>query len=242
MRSEAANTNLTSNDPYSGLHGYSHENPTALTVQQQSDILDHTFNLLTEFNGGVHPKASTSSGSVAPWWEVSKEGIDLLLDRGIEYDHSGMAHDCQAYYTRDEDKWTKIDYSQPASTWMKPLMKGNETGLVQIPANWYLDDLPPMMFIKASANSHGWVNPRDVEQMWKDMFTYCYREEEEFIFPITIHPDVSGRPQVLLMLERFIEWVNQHEGVHWVPMIEMANEFKAKNPPKAGCKMPKLRK
>jgi len=27
---------------------------------------------------------------------------------------------------------------------MKPLEKGPETGLVEIPANWYLDDLPPM--------------------------------------------------------------------------------------------------
>ena len=25
-------------------------------------------------------------------------------------------------------------------------MRGNETGLVEIPANWYLDDLPPMMY------------------------------------------------------------------------------------------------
>ncbi|KAJ8083344.1 hypothetical protein PM082_009216 [Marasmius tenuissimus] len=235
-----------------GLHGYSHENPTSLTVQQQSDILDHTYNLLTAFNKGVPPK-----GSVAPWWEVSKEGINLLLDKGVEYDHSGMAHDCQAYYMRDEDKWSKIDYTKSASSWMQPLVRGKETGLVQIPANWYLDDLPPMMFIKSSPNSHGFVNPRDIEQLWKDMFTYCYRyaafyclcslvkiaspysEEDEFIFPITIHPDVSGRPQVLLMLERFIEWVNGHEGVHWVPMIQMANEFKEKNPAKAGAKMPK---
>ncbi|KAK1227038.1 hypothetical protein PQX77_010000 [Marasmius sp. AFHP31] len=216
-----------------GLHGYSHENPTSLTVQQQSDILDHTYNLLTTFNKGVPPK-----GSVAPWWEVSKEGINLLLDKGVEYDHSGMAHEL-AYYMRDEDKWSKIDYTKPASSWMQPLIKGKETGLVQIPANWYLDDLPPMMFIKSSPNSHGFVNPRDIEQLWKDMFTYCYREEDEFIFPITIHPDVSGRPQVLLMLERFIEWVNGHEGVHWVPMIQMANEFKEKTPAKAGAKMPK---
>ena len=36
------------------------------------------------------------------------------------------------------------------------------------------------------------VNTRDVEQIWKDTFTYLYREEENFIFPITIHPDVSG--------------------------------------------------
>jgi peptidoglycan-N-acetylglucosamine deacetylase len=40
--------------------------------------------------------------------------------------------------------------------------------LVEISGNWYLDDLPPMMFIKASPNRHGFVNPRDVEQLWRD--------------------------------------------------------------------------
>jgi len=145
----------------------------------------------------------------------------------------------QAYYLRDEDKWTKIDYTAQAHTWMQPLSRGKETGLVEIPANWYLDDLPPMMFIKSSPNSHGWVNTRDVEDLWKDTFTYLYREEENFIFPITIHPDVSGRPHVLMMLERFIEWVNTHEGVQWVPMIEMANEFRSRCSPQAGAQMPK---
>ena len=80
-------------------------------------------------------------------------------------------------------------------------------------------------FMKKAPNSHGWVrgavlyeqrltrvqvNPSDVEQIWKDTFSYLYRcvllqsllpqfliflcfsEEENFIFPITIHPDVSG--------------------------------------------------
>ncbi|PFH48639.1 hypothetical protein AMATHDRAFT_149429 [Amanita thiersii Skay4041] len=216
-----------------GLHGYSHENPQAMTLEQQRDVLDHCYALLTNFNNGIPPK-----GNVAPWWEVSKEGTELLLQRGVEYDHSSMAHDCQAYYMRDADTWTKIDYTKDASTWMNPLSKGNETGLVCIPANWYLDDLPPMMFIKNSPNSHGWVNVEDVEQLWKDMFTYYYREEEEFIFPMTIHPDVSGRPQVLLMLERFIEWVNTHENVHWVPMIEMARDFRKKNKPAPGATMP----
>ncbi|KAF9485572.1 carbohydrate esterase family 4 protein [Pholiota conissans] len=216
-----------------GLHGYSHENPVKMTVQQQKDILDHTYNLLAQFNHGVPPK-----GSVAPWWETSKEGTDILLDKGIEYDHSSMAHDCQAYYMRDEDSWIKINYTAKAETWMKPLKKGNETGLVCIPANWYLDDLPPMMFIKSSPNSHGWVDTGVVEQLWKDTFTYCYREEEEFIFPITIHPDVSGRPHVLLMLERFIEWVNTHENVQWVPLIDMARDFRSKKSPVSGAKMP----
>ena len=87
---------------------------------------------------------------------------------------------------------------------MKPLVAGPHTGLVEIPANWYLDDLPPMMFIKKAPNSHGWVNPKTVEELWKDHFDYFYREYDDFCFPVTIHPDVSGHPHVLFMLERYV--------------------------------------
>ena len=78
-----------------------------MSVKQQRDILDHTFKLLTDFNNGIPPR-----GSVAPWWETSKEGTELLLDKGIIYgqeqwryyprfcliifdsvDHSNMAHE-----------------------------------------------------------------------------------------------------------------------------------------------------
>lgn len=104
-----------------------------MSISQQTDILNYTYELLTKFNNGNPPK-----GSVAPWWETSKEGTDLLLDKGIEYDHSNMAHDCQAYYLRDQDTWHKIQYHEEASSWMKPLTKGKETGLVEIPANWYV--------------------------------------------------------------------------------------------------------
>ncbi len=173
-------------------------------------------------------------GSVAPWWETSKEGTHILLEKGIEYDHSAMSHDCECYWLRDQDHWTKIEYEKKAESWMKPLVKGNETGLVEIPCQWQLDDLPPMMFIKKAANSHGWVNARDVEQLWKDHFTYYYREYPDgFVFPVTIHPDVSGRPHVLLMLERFIEWLKSGEfdGVEFVTMKQIADEFRAKQKP-----------
>ncbi len=59
-----------------------------------------------------------------------------------------------------------------------------------------------------------------------DMFTYLYRENDEFIFPITLHPDVSGRPQVLLMHERFIKWLKGHPGVEFVTMGQVVDEFK----------------
>lgn len=179
-----------------GLHGYSHENPVALTIDQQRDILDYTYKLLTNFMG------KPPRGSVAPWWEISKETTELLLQYGIEYDHSMAHNDCQPYYLRTGDQWTNIDYSKEASHWMKPLIKGQETGLIEIPASWYLDDLPPMMYVKKMNNSHGFVNPRDVEDLWRDHFDYFYREYDEFIFPMTVHPDVSGRPHALLMHER----------------------------------------
>ena len=83
--------------------------------------------------------------------------------------------------------------------------RGKETNLIEIPASWYLDDLPPMMFIKASPNSHGFVNPRQLEQIWIDQFDWVYREYDYAVLTMTIHPDVSGRPQVLLMHERIIE-------------------------------------
>ena len=144
-----------------GLHGYSHENPSDMTIEQQRDVLDKTFRMLTDFCG------KPPRGTVAPWWETSKEGADLLLRYGVEYDHSMSHHDCQMYWLRTGDTWTNIDYSKQAKEWMKPLEKGKETGLVEIPGNWYIDDLPPMMFIKGSPNSHGWVNPRDIEDIWK---------------------------------------------------------------------------
>ena len=120
-------------------------------------------------------------------------------------DHSFSHQDCHPYWLRAGDSWTPIDYEKHPSHWMHPLKGGVQTGLVEIPANWYLDDLPPMMFIKKAPNSHGWVNPRDVEDLWRDHFDYFYREEEEFCFPVTIHPDVGGHPHVILMLERQVE-------------------------------------
>lgn len=83
---------------------------------------------------------------------------------------------------------------------------------------------------KTSPNSHGFVNPRDIEQLWRDQFDWVYREYDYAVFMMTIHPDVSGRPQVLLAHERLIEYFNSHEGVRWATAGEIADDFAQRHP------------
>jgi peptidoglycan/xylan/chitin deacetylase (PgdA/CDA1 family) len=207
-----------------GIHGYSHENPIEMTREQETAVLDKCIDLVTKLSG------TRPAGYVAPWWEFSTVSNELLLERGIKYDHSLMHDDFTPYYVRVGDSWTKIDYSAKPEDWMLPLKRGHGTDLIEIPASWYLDDLPPMMFIKKSPNSHGFVNPRDIEQIWRDQFDWVYREMDYAVFPITIHPDVSGRPQVLMMLERFYAHIIKHPGVKFVTMNEMADDFARRFP------------
>src|SRR5215208_5940466 len=65
-----------------GIHGYSHENPIAMTREQEIAVLDKCIDLVTQLSG------KRPTGYVAPWWEFSTVTNELLLERGIKYDHS----------------------------------------------------------------------------------------------------------------------------------------------------------
>lgn len=217
-----------------GAHGYTHENPIAMTPTQEEAILVKSIELIEKFSG------KKPRGYVAPWWEMSNSTAALLLKYGFRYDHSQGYRDFQPFYARVGDSWTVIDYSKRAEEWMRPMVHGKEIDLVEIGANWCVDDLPPMLFMKKVPNSHGFVNPRDIEQMWRDQFDWVYREMDYGVFPMTIHPDVSGRPHVILMLERLIEHINRHDGVRWLTLEEMAEDFRRRYPFTAATRPPAI--
>lgn len=75
--------------------------------------------------------------------------------------------------------------------------------------------------------THGYINPRDILEQWQDHFRFFYREYETFVFPISIHPQVSGRPNVILMHEKMVEFLRNHEGVEFVTAAQVCDEFKA---------------
>jgi len=101
-----------------GIHGYSHENPIAMTPEQEEAVLDYSLDLATTLAG------KRPTGYVAPWWEFSPVTANLLLSKGITYDHSLMHHDFQPYHVRVGDRWTPIDYTKRPDEWMKPLVRG----------------------------------------------------------------------------------------------------------------------
>ncbi len=207
-----------------GAHGYCHENPVAMSPEQEREVLLRSIDLVHKLSG------QAPRGYVAPWWEMSEHTAALLLENGFSYDHSQNYHDFVPFYARVGDQWTKIDFAASAERWMRPMAHGHEVDLVEFCGSWYVDDLPPMMYNKHAANSHGYVSPRDVEQLWNDQFDWVYRELDYAVFPVTLHPDVSGRPQVLLMLERLFDYWGSHDGVTFATFESATDDFRARFP------------
>ena len=74
-----------------GMHGYSHENPIAMTPEQEEAIFDKCIEVITKLSG------KSPRGYVAPWWEFGAKTNELLLKKGIKYDHSLMHNDYHPY-------------------------------------------------------------------------------------------------------------------------------------------------
>lgn len=92
-----------------------------------------------------------------------------------------------------------------AEDWMRPMSRFRTSEVVEIPANWHLDDWPPLNIGQGVDN--GFVDIDVVSKLWKAQFDFYCREYNEFIFPITMYPQVSGKAQVQLLQERLIEYI-----------------------------------
>ena len=207
-----------------GVHGYSHENPLAMSPEQERDVLDKSIELCRGLTG-KDPK-----GYATPWAEFTNITVDLLLERGFSHEFSMMEEDCFPYYLRTGDSWTKIDYTKNAADWMKPWIAGEEVDIVEIPLSWHLDDAPPTMFVKTAPNSHGWITGQQLGQIWIDYFDWIYRNHDYAIYPLALHPDAAAKPHLMLALERLVDHVLRHRGVRMVTHAEMAADFRRRVP------------
>lgn len=175
------------------------------------------------------------SGWRAPLYQIREHTLALLHEHGFLYDSSLAAHDISPYFLplRPEPV-VPPDFSPKdgAEHWMHPLAPdGESSSLVEIPSNWYMEDMTPMQFYPHTPNSHGYVDARVIERMWRDRFDFIvdYGLDEVGdgglpVFPLTLHPDTSGMAHVIGMVERVLTWLKGMNGreVEFCTMREVA--------------------
>ncbi|EID16165.1 polysaccharide deacetylase family protein [Mycolicibacterium phlei] len=118
-------------------HGYMHEQPTALTLEQEIEALDRGLDALDEV-AGVRP-----SGYRAPMWDLSWRTPELLAQRGFLYDSSLMDAD--------------VPYE----------LAVGERSLVEIPIQWALDDWEQYCYIPDISGSGLIESPRKAREIWQ---------------------------------------------------------------------------
>ncbi|TAQ89363.1 hypothetical protein B7494_g2334 [Chlorociboria aeruginascens] len=227
-------------------HGYAHEGGAQMTEQQEEDVIKKCVKLATALTG-KKPK-----GWRAPLYQLREHTVKVLEKQGFLYDSSLNHHDSAPYYLPRHSVITPIDFSPclPAASWMHPtpsLPPLSSTTLVEIPANWYMEDMTPMQYLPAAPNSHGFVSANAVMEMWKERFEFLYsdcgdeeseqdvagdekaKKETGFIYPLVLHPDTSGMAHVIGMIDRMISWLkSQGKEVEFCRYEDVALEFKKK--------------
>jgi len=203
-----------------GIHGYSHENPTDLSREQEATIMEASIDLVKDVTG------SEPVGHRASWWEFSENTPDLVEEYGFLYDSSLMERQFEPHWMRKGDEWEKIQYEEPTETWMEPYREGEETDIVEIPISWYRDDIPPMLFIKQPNYHAGYKDPDMMyEQHYKRQFDYLYDRRGAGVYTFTIHPDLHGLPHMIPLFEEFIEYVKSKDGAEFQTLETIARKY-----------------
>ena len=201
-------------------HGYIHAHPK--NPEDEAAILDRGNEVLTRMTGR-RPLGYRSPGA-----GLSYNMVELLRDRGFVYDSSLMGDDFSPYYLRSGDN---------AST-DGPYIFGKSIDVVEIPFTWGLDDFPAFEYVTSRAGIQpGLSSPSAVYEIWAGDFDYLHDRLGKGVYTLTMHPQVIGRGHRLLMLERLVRHIRDHQGIEFVTMLEVASEWRQAHPLAAGRQM-----
>jgi peptidoglycan/xylan/chitin deacetylase (PgdA/CDA1 family) len=109
----------------------------------------------------------------------------------------------------------------------EPVVFGNETDLIEMPVSWTLDDYPHFEFVRTpNVILPGLMSATQVLQNWTDDFLYMLQTHDWGVITYTFHPFVIGRGHRMLMLERLINKLIEHDAV-FLTMESAVQEFAA---------------
>ena len=172
-----------------GVHGWIHELNTELDGETERDLISRATDYLETVTG------RRPVGYRAPSWNFSPNTLRIIRDFGFLYDSSLMADD------------------RPYEL----LQNGEETGVVELPVEWILDDAPLL-----NPRGTSYTSPRELLQVYIDEFDKAY--EEGTMFLLTTHPHIIGHRSRILILEELISHI-QSVGNVWFATHEQVARY-----------------
>ena len=172
-----------------GVHGWIHELNTELDGETERDLISRATDYLENVTG------RRPVGYRAPSWNFSPNTLRIIRGFGFLYDSSLMADD------------------RPYEL----LQNGEETGVVELPVEWILDDAPLL-----NPRGTSYTSPRELLQVYIDEFDKAY--EEGTMFQLTSHPHIIGHRSRILILEELISHI-QSVGNVWFATHEQVARY-----------------
>jgi peptidoglycan-N-acetylglucosamine deacetylase len=178
-----------------GFHSYVHENPLQLTESEERKVYAQAMEIFVK-HVGRKPVGFRSAA-----WDLTESTIKLVKEMGFMYESSMMADD------------------RPYAL----LANGEDTGLVELPVEWILDDWP--LFQISWPSKHVAIrNAEDVLSIWRDEFDVAY--EEGSIYILTMHPQVIGHRYRMRMLDALVTHMKSKPGVWFATHEEIVRWVK----------------
>lgn len=185
------------------VHGQGHE------IAHHGWVHEHTTNLSREQEEDVLVRGMDAlraitgvdpKGYRSPSWEFSVHTLDLLHAHGFQYSSNLMSH---------------------FIPWVHP-----ESGIVELPVSWLLDDAPFFLFRAGSPRPIS--TAENVFQAWSEEFRGIYRYGG--LFNLTMHPQLIGRPGRIMMLDRLISYMRTFPEVWFATGSEIATYWTETGP------------
>lgn len=173
-------------------HGYEHEMLNQLPLSGEEAAIDQTLAAF-QVTLGMKP-----AGWRSPYYLVTEDTTRLLIERGFEW---------QSDFHDDDLPYTLTDGSK---------------SIVEIPPQ--IDDWPRYWSDVGVYPQAVRGNPRDILSTIVDAFDVLYREAESAtkLFCITLHPQIVGRPDRLIILEGFLQHARSRADVWWGRCADVA--------------------
>jgi len=184
-------------------HGAYHEQIPSLAPARERELMEHQLEQHLRIVGR-RPR-----GYRSPSWDFSEATLTILEDFGFDWDSSLMGHDFQPYHPRP----VTIDF-ELGNTFGPP------SSILEIPVSWYLDDFPFVEFAPSLGLTSA-TSALDLQDRWLTAFRFALDRVPDGVYALTVHPQTIGRAHHMIMFERLIDEIQQHDDVWFASLSEV---------------------